>query len=53
MSKVRDPNNFDKPHYETGWAGWVEAEEAIKTARKNHRRIISVFQARINEKHKE
>jgi len=33
VATVKDPNNFDTPGYESGWAGWMPIDDAIVQTR--------------------
>lgn len=30
IAKVIDPDNFNRPHYETGWSSWLQIDDAIE-----------------------
>lgn len=40
FAKVKDPDDFDRPHYETGWTGWLEIEDAINRIRPDQAEIL-------------
>lgn len=40
IAEVVNPRNFGKPHYETGWAGWLPAQEALNKCRTSQKHIL-------------
>lgn len=43
--EVFDKDNFGQFHYETGWAGWIEINEAIVKTRKWQKKYLNKLQA--------
>ena len=41
--EIIDPGAWDKPHFETGWCGWVTIDYAINKGRHNHRQHFEVI----------
>lgn len=37
---VKNPNLWDKPHYETGWSGWVNLTKDFDSIRQEHKPIF-------------
>jgi 8-oxo-dGTP pyrophosphatase MutT (NUDIX family) len=42
IASIKDPKNFGKFHYETGWAGWI-SEQEISRVRDSQRQIVSAI----------
>jgi 8-oxo-dGTP pyrophosphatase MutT (NUDIX family) len=45
--EVKDPKDFGQPHYETGWAGWIPAQEAMQKIRSNQKDILKAVLQKI------
>lgn len=40
IGSVRSPEDFGKPHWETGWSGWVNYDKKADTIRRIHRELF-------------
>lgn len=45
--EVKDPDDFNKPHYETGWAGWLPVNQALLKIRSSQRNILKSVLSKI------
>lgn len=45
-TEIIDPKAFDKPHYESSWAGFLEIGDAIARTRSNQRSFLEMVKAK-------
>ena len=46
--EIKNPKDFNKPHYETGWAGWIEINQALQKIRKNQFKYLQLLKNKLN-----
>lgn len=48
--EVNNPDDFGQPHYETGWAGWIEIDKALTTMRPNQKKYVALLKNKLTTK---
>jgi len=48
-AKVINPDDFNTPDFETGWAGWIPINEALAIGRNTQRKYLEIIDKKIGE----
>jgi len=51
--QVKNVKNFNQPHYETGWSGWVPSEEALSKIKNAQKSLLLATINKIKQLHPE
>lgn len=49
--QVKNINDFNKPHYETGWAGWLTEADALSKVKNKQKNLLLAAINKIKQSH--